>query len=443
MDTKFNSFKSLKNKLLYGVSPEESDVLARELSRKAILLKAATYPQIPANKEISLAHQWSWPEAHHFLDAIAEAQKSTLIYEWSHLLKSKNHCLPANFLVTALDWSNRDLVMANYVLPVIGDLGQQLAGLFSDWDIFSKNQWQNAFAFSKNEKRLFAFKQFRQLDPTLAFDYFIQQQEHLKETEKRKCISLLKHKITSNEIKCLLDVMGTSKINFLLEFVQLSFSDHTTNYFQNNKKIFLQAVKDNTLDEIQFISLTNKEYNWSNLNKIKCIPTIYFEDEITAKKYIQWVETQDAETTLLESIQQNPSIPFLKIYFNHMLDSNKLTEDFPVQSLSLAMDHTSFNQACIQWIKQAGDQLDVEAFLHFIHLDKHFWSDELLARILEFRNHSKLENKYDFSIFWQLLPFKVNPNSVYLKSIPAECKIYFNKTLNFDTIIQFRRLIRK
>lgn len=94
-----------------------------------------------------------------------------------------------------------------------------------------------------------------------------------------------------------------------------------------------------------------------------------------------------------------PDSNFSYWYFNILLAQNRLNENFPTALLSSGLDHIKFTKACIKWIDETGDALDVEAFLHFINSEKHFWSDELLVKIIGLRKNLALERKYDFDIF--------------------------------------------
>ncbi len=389
-----------------------------------------------------IAKQWIWPEAHHFLQAIIESREKNLIYEWAQILKSKNGCLPANTLSGMLEWASKDLNLAQILIPVMGAAGKNLADWIPEWNLFSDQYWERPLNFEKADQRTFAFKQFRLHHPETAFAYFLEHHQEIKEAEKLKCLRILAQKITEPEIDKLIQTFESTKSSIQFELVHLLLQHPESGYFQKNKQLFLNHLKSNTPDQFQFISWTGKNHKWSTAQIIQCIPLLYFEEEELALKYMDWVEQNDEEQSLIESLQLNPSQVFLKFYFNHLLSENKLDEEFPTAILSTGFDFSHFTQACIQWIDQSGDQLDVEAFLHFINLEKHFWSDELLAKILGLRNNKALDRKYDFTIFWQLLPYKVNPNSIHVKSVPAECRIFQSNLLNFDTIIQFRKMIR-
>ena len=441
-ETPFNAFEALKDRLLYGVSQDELSTKTEELIRTSLYLKAASFCKAPNKEFIEIPKQWRWSEAHHFLEAIIESQEKNLIYEWTHILKSKNACLPVNIISSLLEWATKDLELAHFLIPILGDAGRMLTELIPEWNLLSSMHFNHPLQFDKSEFRVFAFKQFRIHNPELAFQYFLNNHEQLKESDKLKWLRILKLKSNNIEIDQLITLFESAKPLIQFELVNISLYNQDSKYFQSNKVSFLNCLKSNALNEFQFISKTKKEYIWSNAQKIKFIPLTFLEDESLQLKYNHWVETQDATSSLLEAIQLNPFLPFTNWYFNHLLKEGKLTEDFPTALLSSSLDHNSFNQCCLQWIDTSKDQLDVKAFLHFINLEKHFWSDELLAKILELRNNKVLDRKYDFTIFWQLLPYKVNPNSAYIKSIPEECRNYQSNLLNFDTIKYFRKIIR-
>ncbi len=439
----FSGFESLKDSLLYGVKSEDLILRTDELIRTGLYLKAAGFRKTPNPEILNIPQQRIWPEAHFFIEAIIETGEKNLIYEWCQILKSKSGCLPVNALHSLLNWSVRDLEMAPYVIPVLGHTGTVLAGLIPEWHILSATHCKHPLKFEKIDFRLVSFKQFRLAEPDLAFRYFIENHHHLKENEKLKWLQLLKYKMNRSEVLELISLFDSSKLAMQIELVQLSLCDQESDYYQQCRSMLLKCLSENSMDAFQFSPLGKKEYQWTNDHKIKCLPLAFFENDIESLQYIEWIESQGEHESLIESVRQNPSAVFLNAYFNYLLNANQLTEDFPTAILSLGMDYTTFNKSCIKWIEHAGDKLDLEAFLHFINLEKHFWSDELLAKILELRLNKALDKKYDFTIFWQLLPVKINPNSIHIKSIPAECKIFNSSLVNFDSMIQFRKWIRK
>lgn len=441
-DYPFKVFEQLKDRLLYGVSTDVLPSTIEELIRNGLYLKGASFRKSHQLEITQIAKQWIWPEAHHFLQAVIESREKNLIYEWAQILKSKNGCLPANTLSGMLEWASKDLNLAQILIPVLGAAGKNVAEWIPEWNMFSDKHWEHPLNFEKADYRIFAFRQFRYYNPENAFAYFIEHHQKIKEAEKLKCLRILAQKITEPEIDKLIQTFESTKTAIQFELVNLLLQHQESVYYQKNKQLFINHLKNNTPEHFQFNSSAGKNYKWSTTQVIKSIPSSYFEDEELALKYIKWVESIDEEPALLESLQINPSQAFLKFYFNHLLSENKLDEEFPTALLSTGFDFSLFTQACIHWIDQSGDRLDVEAFLHFINLEKHFWSDELLAKILGLRNNKALDRKYDFTIFWQLLPYKVNPNSIHVKSVPAECRIFQSNLLNFDTIIQFRKMIR-
>ena len=355
-DLPFSAFEALKDSLLYGISKEELSSKTDELIRTSLYLKAASFLKSSNPEKIEIQKQWFWLEAHQFLNASIESQEKNLIYEWTHILKSKNACLPGNIICSMLEWASKDLELAHFVVPVLGNAGRMLAELIPEWNLFSSMYFNHPLQFDKNEFRGFAFKQFRIHNLELAFQYFLNNHDQLKESDKLKWLRLLKLKSNDIEIDQLHTIFKSAKPLIQFELLNLSLLNQDSEYFQSNKQQFLNCLKSNALNEFQFISKTKKDYTWSNAQKIKYIPLSFLEDASLQLKYNHWVETQDATLPLLEAMKLNPFLPFTNWYFNHLLKEGKLTEDFPTALLSTSLDHHSFNQCCLKWIDTSGDQ---------------------------------------------------------------------------------------
>jgi hypothetical protein len=195
------------------------------------------------------------------------------------------------------------------------------------------------------------------------------------------------------------------------------------------------------MDEFQFISLNDKKYSWNTESKINAIPASFCSTAHLCEAYFIWLTEESSEKIMIGSVQADSF--FTNCLFNYLFCNNLLKEDQPLKLSGAYIDHDTFNKICLQWLDQNEKELDLEAFLNFIKNDKQFWSDELLKKILDLRLNILLTNKFDLTVFWELLRFKINPNSIHLKSIPQECKVSNYQQLNFDSIIQFRKLIRK
>ena len=117
-------------------------------------------------------------------------------------------------------------------------------------------------------------------------------------------------------------------------------------------------------------------------------------------------------------------------------------EGFPTEALMRGLDHKTFNELCMLWLDSHKEQTDLEAFYQANKHFNHFWSDELCERILQFREVTAFQKKYDLTVFWQMLAFKINPNSKLAQQIPAECRCSINRIMHYDSIIRFRKWIR-
>ncbi|MBK9720490.1 MAG: hypothetical protein IPO78_02600 [Saprospiraceae bacterium] len=441
-ELKFQLLEDLKEELLYGVPEDQRETIKAQLLELGLVYKAASFIKSKKEPNPEAPEQWHWPQVHFFIKALIALNEKSVFYEWSHVLEKRQACFPGNCIYELLEWGSKDLDFAEMILPSLGELCQFLAPFYSEFSIFSKDLQKQAFLFPKKEQKLFAFKQFRKQNPKEAFEYFKLQFPNLKGTEKQNALWILKYGLTESEIIELRTVCDTKKQVILLELIKLNLCLPETAFYKTTKSNFQTKLAQGNLDQFQFENFSIKQTECTIEQIIKVLPLSLIQNEEEALKYIDWIEKNDQENALLNAMKSYPDSNFSYWYFNILLAQDRLNENFPTALLSSGLDHIKFTKACIKWIDETGDALDVEAFLHFINSEKHFWSDELLVKIIGLRKNLALERKYDFDIFWQLLPYKLNPNSNYVKSIPSECKIHFNKLIHFETIISFRKLIR-
>jgi hypothetical protein len=435
--------KELNTKLLYGVKPDELSVVTEELILNTLLQKSAAVLKADSIHALELAQQWFWPEIQDFLLEMIQWDEKQLIFEWCTILKSKNRCLPANTLIPLMNWGLNDTGMADKLIPVLGPLGYKLPSLFDEYSLYSQDAWKDPMAFKKKNLIFFTFSQYRKYVPDDAFQYFCKNYSAFSASDKVHYLELLKPNLDVQELARLMEIIPVSNKNLQSALLSLVLSLKESEYYKEVQKGILKIQKSSDFDLFELPDFRDKKWQPSLSGMISKFPLTFFETDLLAEAYINWIETNKEDLNLMEAIKQDTSSFFTKYYFKYLLRNKRLTESIDTSVLSKNMDFAVFNECCLEWMDSEKDQLDLEAFLHFVHTEKHFWSDNLVHQLLEIRNNPSLTKKYDFDIFWQLLPFKINPNSDLVKSIPEDCRIFENRHYNFDRIIEFRKWIRK
>lgn len=152
-------------------------------------------------------------------------------------------------------------------------------------------------------------------------------------------------------------------------------------------------------------------------------------------------------SSLLEGVYFTKDYNTIKLLFEYLLEHQLLTYNLSIDVISASLNYTEFNQCALQWLQyyraKSPDNIDLEAFYRFVKIEKHFWSDALIEEILMLKTNTKLMRKYDMDVFYQLMPFRMNPNSNIAKKIEQEASGSIPHPLTFERILFFRNQLRR
>lgn len=421
---------------MQGINREDLSKTVEDLLKSYLLTKGASYISFENAPESELSTQWQSAPLHHFLKAAVQLKETDLFIEWTYFLKKKSISFPLNILIPLMEWARNDLNLAKQIVPFLGPLGQQLAAQFPEFHILSERHHENPLQFSKSDLRIFAFERFRDKKPDAAFNYFMQIHQELKDVEKIKYLRILHVRLIQDEWNALQILLNPKKIILHQELMYIKLKTDVS-AFNNQQVQFQYYLSENSLDAYYLKISSSIE------QAIRLSPLRFLINDAMCQTYFNWIQEKEFIPALLRAIdEQNFSVLAIAC-FEFLLKHQALHEGLPLDNLSHTMDHASFNRCCIKWIETEQDAIDLEAFLMFIRSEKLFWTDDLLLKIIALRTSKALQRKYDFSVFWQLLPYKINPFSEQILQIPDECRIYFNSLIHFESILQFRKGIRK
>ena len=119
-----------------------------------------------------------------------------------------------------------------------------------------------------------------------------------------------------------------------------------------------------------------------------------------------------------------------------------LIEKYDLGKISEFLSHEEVNQFALKWISTNKENTDIEALLFFSSPMKIYWKDELISEILALENYTKIQKLYNMQVFYDQLPFKINPNSKLLSELIDKNIISSTTILNPKHVIQFRKELR-
>ena len=214
-------------------------------------------------------------------------------------------------------------------------------------------------------------------------------------------------------------------------------------YAEEQQQRFEKYTAGGKFDGFSFSSPLPVGFDQTNAQVFQMLPTWFISEKEGFSSFFKFLNQHELDVFFLEAMGSWPDSSLAAAFFEYEWSREILSENYPVEKLFGAMDHATFNACCLKWLDMNDDQIDLEAFLHAVQPDKHFWSDALCQRILELRERKAVLNKYDLDVFWQLLPFKINPVSNLIPKIPEECRFFMNTDIHFENVLRFRKWMRR
>lgn len=165
-------------------------------------------------------------------------------------------------------------------------------------------------------------------------------------------------------------------------------------------------------------------------------------EERNLKSYFSYCENNNFLIEILTALHKykcrKSSIHFLEFLFSKDL----LIEKYDLGKISEFLSHEEVNQFALKWISTNKENTDIEALLFFLSPMKIYWKDELISEILALENYTKIQKLYNMQVFYDQLPFKINPNSKLLSELIDKNIISSTTILNPKHVIQFRKELR-
>lgn len=429
-------------RLTEGVGEFGCEDLSRQIMQAGYYQRAAAVWTMDSPGSLELPAQEVVPQIQELVTALWTAGFRGIFLEWSLILIRSGKLLPANILPICMDQATKDLQWAASLVPVLGPLGQKFASLFNEWKILNLKAWNSPGQFLKKGQKEFAFTMLRNQDPEAAFRILKEEWPQLKEGQRLAYLAQMRKNLREEEWLELGSLPGLKNVSLQLEWLRLGL-DLKAGYAEDQRARFISHTHAGTFEGFAFTSPLVKATSASPADTFRMLPPWFVKSGLDRSGFFEFVYQNELESAFLEALAYWPDTQLAAEYFSFVLAKGQLTERFPVEKLFVAMDHATFNSCCLKWLEIAGEHIDLEAFLHAVQLDKHFWNDTLCQGILDLRSQKLILQRYDLEVFWQLLPFKMNPASKLIPDVPETCRFFIDAQLHFDSILRFRKWMRR
>ncbi|MEO6189734.1 MAG: DUF5691 domain-containing protein [Saprospiraceae bacterium] len=423
-------------------SVKDSTKKANELIRLHFLKKGAASLEInhavesPPQGKIRM----DWDA---FLRTMCNQEINSIIYEYAQIASKKNQSIPLNLLVDFIQYADRHCEFAENILTSIGECGHYLILQNPAWQYLSLDKLKEPFSEKESEKRIFLWKRMFAQNSNHALAYIL---EHFKEwTEKELMILLDELKFSSDILDELMleSLKKELKPKLKNKLYSILFCQSSKAYIQDSCVYIHEQIKNEKFEQICALDIFKDYLKIEFRVVIQILPPSCFLEESVRIKFLDFLVKKDLLVDFTEAIARYRDSHSAELFCRYLIDHKLFNEEFPVEKLSKIMDYKSFNTISLFYLRSMKEEADLEAFLFFIKYYKHFWSDELVMEVIQLSRYKKLDQKFNLEVFYDFIPYRMNPNSNIEFEIPAFIKETVQLPFTFSAVINFRKILRK
>ncbi|MCC6816440.1 MAG: hypothetical protein IT267_08525 [Saprospiraceae bacterium] len=413
---------------------------AIRLSQLSLIQKTATNYKLKNLPEKFPSGQIRLEYDQFFKKVIMNTQNS-IIFEYVKIAQNRNQTLPLNFIVPLINYAHQNHEMASSILDIFTVTEFYVLNTNPKWN-YLNNKIPFKASLHNHEEAFSFFLHFRQ-EPDKMFEIL---NNHIGVWNEKFILKILDQ---ISPISSLVDannwvkLTDKSKGKIKFKLISLLLQNKEEPYYGET----IQAIK--TFIEQKTFDIYTKSHNIKNFTKLEFInalehipSSLYLESKNTKSLIIQLIKEKKLQKLFNSIAQFKDSNAAFKV-LKHLIDEYQLTEDINIPQIGGCLDHKAFNELAIYFCSSMKGNIDLEAFLYLIDHYRHFWTDELLQHILDFKNYKVLTNKFELDVFYQLIPYRINPYSKLENSIPQFIKDSITYPLSYSQVIEFRKNLRK
>lgn len=418
-----------------------------DLNKKSKELSLLALTQKASISTIQNTQSNPLPEGHirlefdKFIKSACSNHLDSLLFEYVKIAQQKSQSLPLNLIVPLIEYAHKNHELAPAILDSLSDSGKYVLGLKKEWDYLNLDK-DFLINTSNKENGISFFLHFKN-NPEKLFTLLC---DKINEWNEKSVLHFLDSmspiaSLISPEKWIKLSSLCKGKIKYKLISFLLSLKINPWHDDIKNKLEGLLSEKE--------IDFNSKNHGFSEFEKLdlfktlEYIPTSIYSDQVYFKNFILQVYENEKLESLIDVITHFKDNQAAYLVFKILIENGNLTENIPVKKLTAVLDHKSFNDIAVYFIRTMKDKIDLEAFLHLIDYHTHYWTDELVSEVLQLHKHKGLVKKYDLEVFYNFIPYRINPLSRIEYELPHSIKENINHPLTYNSIIQFRKLLRK
>lgn len=425
--------------LILGGDPRE-EWLADRLLEAYLGDKAAAFPELdPSALEPIPASRVSLP-LEDLMSALLQAGYPEILYEYWVILGRKGLELPSNLLPLSMDASRAGLRTVFTLQRVLGAAGQWLCRENPDWQWILPESAEKTFAFADPHARMFCFRQWMLKDPGEAARALLEKKDELSVREFEKLW------------KALFPFAGSAGLD--AEWLISAMPSKLTILawpFVTGEPVYSEVIGDRLASfkaggDPAALCLAGLKKNGKAIAPADSLSLIHparIIDQPDRERSLILLAEAGLLGGMIRSVSAYEHEDCAGILCDWMIRKGWFREDQEVELLSPWCNFQTFNACAVRLLEQDKENADLEALYRFMNAGNHFWDDRLLEAILKLNGNSKLENRYELEVFFNLIPFRINPATDFSQRIPHAVRRRIKVPMTPEKILNFRKLMRQ
>ena len=376
------------------------------------------------------------------IQTIFEQEQGQLIFELFVFCQRKNIAIPPIALNSATNCAIKNKSFAKYIMPIVSESGLQIISLFDQYSPLIPSKIKSYFTETHPKDSLAWFGYWVEINEIEAMNWLIQNFNKLEEKLRPKFLQQIPKLNIENfdGIRFIQEIIGKNKNDISIQCIRL-LSMIPESYLYKEIAVEINSLINNQ-KFTDFESITLFKKFKLKTNKIIELVNPDIIEERNLKSYFSYCEKNNFLIEILTALHKykcrKSSIHFLEFLFSKDL----LIEKYDLGKISEFLSHEEVNQFALKWISTNKENADIEALLFYLSPMKIYWKDELISEILALENYTKIQKLYNMQVFYDQLPFKINPNSKLLSALIDKNIISSTTILNPKHVIQFRKELR-
>ncbi|NOT36133.1 MAG: hypothetical protein HOP11_02015 [Saprospiraceae bacterium] len=366
----------------------------------------------------------------------------SLLFEYVRIALQKSQTIPVNLIVPLIEIADKNHDLAIPILDIFYEPEFFILSQNKEWE-YLHPQTSILVSFSTVKKFAFLFALQLKKDPEKTFSVLLENVQQWNDKQLESLIPVIYSSKQFIPIERILDLHSQlkGKLKFKITGALLQYSDYQ---YSTSFHTSLLEILSNTKIDYQSTSHGLPGFEKMALHKaLASIPPSLYSELPAFKKIVLELYNNNQLEILITSIHNfKDSISAFRL-IKILIDESLFTEEIDVKNLTSCLDYNSFNKIAIYCCQTMKDKNDLEAFLHLINYFRHFWSDELLIEILNLHRHKSLLRKYHLDVFYEFIPYRINPLSKQESNVPQIIKDNISQPLSYTSILNFRKLLRK